>query len=717
MLDAAANAPRGSQYGNLTQEQFRNPKSETEIVAALHNDVTSSEWILAPMHRSWYEAILWTLGEHYLEWNQRTRRFQIRPVRLYVPRAVSNLILGRVERGISMFKKSMPAVQYAPTSTQAKDREAAENATGSIRFKDRQDRAESKKRDLAGWVVVTGTGYVMAREDKAAAERIKQPVTQQVTDPMTGETREEPVIDPETGEPQMDEIVMADEGMEVCAPFEIVPDWNARYPWEWRRYTHVRARTLDWVGREFGSAVRESIKPEAPTGIVGTMGYYQLKVLDIQMRASLTGSYGLPYGYGGAIADMRYMEDSVVVLTRYQLPSDENPDGRYLVVAGGKSLYDGPYPYGSRINLFTFRWSVLPGSIFGFGMVRNLISPQKRYNGISTQIDMIRKTMGNPWIFSDRKAQLSVDTQTTEPGHHFTYKSRPGISQPFVVPAHGSDADAKYQQETVKHEMDDISGTEDVLRGVNPTGVTAGVTIEHLTEQAVERFKPAIDENRDEFLRLYDMRIAIAQKSNAWAQPREVQMVGSNGRTSSKPLSAADITGSFSAEAEDSSAATISHAVKRQNILLLVDKGGISLESERNRDLLRKMFGAQEFSEDVDLDRRRAEDENERMYAGEVIHIQPIDDTAVHVDTHTAEMKSDRFQHNTPRDIQQNFYAHLKEHAVSELQAQQARAVQEAEAAGMVPPGAQAGGPPPPTNGGMPPEGPAIGNAPAGAVQ
>src|SRR5262249_28996950 len=158
--------------------------TEGEIVAAVHNDVVSSEWILAPMHRTWYEAILWTLGEHYLEWNQRTRRFQIRPVRLYVPRAVTNKIIGRVERCVSVFCRSLPAVQYVATSAAAGDRQAADTATGAIRGRDRENVFESRKRDLGNWVVVAGTGYVKAEENKAAAKRLTNPVTDETGAPV-----------------------------------------------------------------------------------------------------------------------------------------------------------------------------------------------------------------------------------------------------------------------------------------------------------------------------------------------------------------------------------------------------------------------------------------------------------------------------------------------------------------------------------------------------
>lgn len=677
MLDAATNAPRGSQYGNLSIDQYRNPQGEQEIIAAVHNDVVSSEWILAPLHRSWYEAILWTLGEHYLEWNQRTRRFQIRPVRLYVPRAVSNMIAPRVERGVAVFLKSFPEPMYVATTTEAKDRDAAQAATGVMRYRDKVGRIKQKKRDLANWVVTCGTGFMQTRLDRASAERVKRPVINTVQEPMMGadgmpvigedgqpqmDEKEIPVLDPETSEPMTEEVVLADEGVEVLSPFEVVPDWNARYPWEMRRYTHVRARTRDWIGREFGSDARESVKPETPMGIVGTMGYYQLKVMDIQMRASLTGSYGLPYGYGGAIADMRYMEDSAVVLARWQLPTDENPKGRLMIVAGGKVLHDGENPHGDRLNLFTYRWMVLPGSVpWGVGMPRNLISPQKRYNGISTQTDIIRKTAGNPWIFADRRSQVSLDLHTSEPMHVFSYRSAPGVNTPTITPAQSSSPDARYQQEQIKRDMDEIAGTEQVLRGVNPTGATAGITVERLEEQASERFVPGIDDNRDEFERMYEMRIEIARQSNAWQFPREVPTIGADGRRAQKNFQASDFTGNIQVECQAVPLTAFSEAMKKQNVIGLIDKGVIDITSERNRDRIRRMFSVQELTEDVDADRRLAQDENEHMYDGQLAVVQPIDDHPTHIDEHTLEMKTDRFMNST-YDVQSRFYQHLMVH-------------------------------------------------------
>lgn len=705
--------PEPTQQERISQEARRNPKTDSEILAALQYDVTSSEPILSPIHRSWYEAILWTAGEQGLEWNPRTHRFQPQTKPLNVPRAISNLMLSRVERAVAMFLKSMPTVRYAPTSAEARDRQTAENATGAIAWKDRVGRMEAKKRDLANWVVTAGTGFAMVIEDKANAQRMTIPVTTMTMVPMMDPGTGEPMLDPATGDPMTEEkevevpgldgkpdtqdVILYDEGVEMCAPFEIVPDWNARYPWEWRRYTHVRSRGRDWLVRVFGSKAKDAIQADAPASFIGTMGSYQTRILDVLTRAAASGAYGLP-AVAGSLTDMRAMEDSGVVLSRYELPNDDHPEGRLMIATGRTVLYDGSYPYGERLNLFTFRWHVLPGSpSFGFGMPRNVMNLQKRRNGIDTQVDLIRKTMGNPRILADRKSQVSLDTQTTEMGHVITYKSTPGVDRPSILPPASADADARFQRAEINADADDVAGTMDVLRGINPAGVTAGVTIAHLTEQAAERFRPAVEENREEFLRMYDLRVEVARNSNLWARPRPVKMVGINGRIGHKQMSAADITGEFSAEAEDASAATMSHALKYARVMELVDKGAIDLSSEKNRDRLRQMAGAADFSEDVDLDRKRAEDENERMYRGEPVPTTKVEDLMTHADVHTAEMKTDRFMEQ-PAEIQDLFYRHV------------------AETVGRMPQPVQAAGPMP-AGGEAPPNGPQAEPMPAAPIE
>lgn len=694
MPDSEASYPSGGPPDSSSMpgiDVLRNPKSDTEIIASLRNDVTAAEWILRPLHRTWYEENIWTYGQQHMDWNARLSRFYIRPTRGIVPRATTNLILPKVEIGMQIFLDSIPKVKCVPTTPDVKDRDAAEAGTGILQYRDLVSRWSQKRRELAAWVVINGTGYVQATLDKANAEKIQIPkMIPGPPDPLTGEPSEVPELDPETGEAAQEEVLLADEGTEVISPFEIVPDWQARHISEWRRYTHVRTRSRDWIGRVYGSAMKKACKPEAPTGVLGTMAYYPLKMLDLMMRAAMASPYGLPYGYGGAIADFKYMEDSVIVITRWELPSDENPDGRVLSTAGGQVLDKDDYPYGNELNLFQFGWSILPGSLMRFGMVRNLLGPQKRVNGIDTQIDANRKTMGNARILSVREQQISLDTQSAEPAHIYSYKHKPGAPEPHVMAPSGVDPAAYKQREMISQDMDYISGVPRTLAGENPPNVTSAIQAEYLTEQAGKRHQACIDDNREEFKRLYQMRLDICRKSNAWKWPREIPMIGQDGKRQSRSFEAADFTGNMVVDIEVVPMAALSGALKKQQTTDLIGQGLIDITSPQNREKLRAVFGASEFGDPIDVHLRRAQEQNERLFLGQPVQWEPFDKLEVHIPAHIEAMKTGRFE-SLPPELKQRFVAHILE--------DQQHAKEEIDAANPLPPpvagqpGAQPGGP------------------------
>ncbi|HKQ98499.1 MAG TPA: hypothetical protein VJV75_11535 [Candidatus Polarisedimenticolia bacterium] len=657
-------------------EQLREPKQPGEIIASLHNDITSSEWILGRLHRSWFEDLLWYYGEHYLDWNPATRRFQPRPGKQIVPRSTTNLILGMCEIGMQIVLDSLPKARYSPTTPDQADRNAADCATGIIQYRDQEGAVAQKRADLAGWVVICGTGYVQAGPDLANAPRVKVPqMIQGPPDPNTGEPTEVQATDPVTGELAFDEMPLWDEGVEVLSPFEICPDWNARYPWEWRRYTHVRARTMDWIAATFGSAVREKVKTDAhPSTTVGTMGYYQQKVLDIQMRAGSSGSYGLPYGYsGGALADFKYMEDSAIVMSRYQLPSDKYPDGRFLVTCADQVLVDDVNPHKDKLNLFTFRWSVLPGSNHGFGMVRNLISPQKRLNGIDTQTDYHRKTMGSARVIADRRSQVALDLTTADPAHIVTYKGKGGVPPPQPWPAQSLTTDARVQRDGIVRDMERISGVKPPLDGTAPPGVTANVSLETLQELSGLRFKRAVEENREMFRRLYDMRIKLAQQAPAWKVKRPVPIVGADNKIQMRDFHAADFSGNMTVDVEAVPITALSQAVKKQSAMALLGSGLIDASREQNRDRIRALFGVSEFTDGVDLHCRMAQDENRRMAQGVPVQRQPFDNDPIHLEEHIESTKTAEFQ-SLPPMLKELRYAHIQEHLAAQQQAQEVQA-------------------------------------------
>lgn len=639
------------QEGRFSDEQLLDPKNPPEIVAAAYNDVKSSEWVLSALQQQWYESLLWYYGEQYMEWNYRTRRFQQRPTKDFVPRTVTNYMLGKVETGIAIFKDSMPRPRYSSQSRTAEDKQVAEAANHVMRYRDDQTHMERKKRDIAAWTVVTGNCFAMTYEDKANAERVQFPVMKREIvplmdgdepvlgpggEPMTEEVETE-VIDPNTGQPMQQTAVLSDETCEVVSPFEIVPDWTARFPWEFRRYTHYRYRSIDWIADTFGSQWRRKIKADR---LAGTLGNYQMKVLDLITRATMTGRFGLPTGYGASAADWRGQDNSAMVLTRYELPTGRRPQGRLFVVSNREVIHDGEYPYGDDLNLFMFRWSVLPGSPFGFGMPRNLQPIQRRLNGLDTQNDLIRKREGNPQWLIPIGSKFSKSLGTSEPGATYTYKHRAPNPPPQRLDGAAPNPYNQFQRREIIEDIDRVSGIRELMEGGAPSGI-AGVTADLLLEQAAKRFQPAVDDNRDEFKRLYMARLRVAQKANAWKVPRKIPTGDEGGQRDLREFQAADFTGNLTVDVEAVPFTAYSTAFKQQRLKEGVELGLVEpATNPQHRTRARHVMGLSEFDEQFALDYRRAEEENARVMAGQNIERGPYDDDEIHVYVHTRDLKA-----------------------------------------------------------------------------
>lgn len=649
-----------TEHGQFSPQQLRDPKGPEQVVAALDNDVKGSEWALVAQHRHWYECIFHYLGEQYIEWNWRTRRFQVAQDRVYVPRSVTNLIYPKAEIGISLMLDAMPRPKYAPGTTKESDRAAADVANPVMRYRDDAGRVPLKDREAAAWTVVTGNCFMQALEDKANAERIKMPVMEQRVEvirdkagqpipgpdgqPMT-EQKEVPVMDPETQQPMTEEVLLSDEGVEVLAPFEVVPDWNAKHPWEMRRYTHFRSREIDYIVRMFGTQYRDKVKPEKG---VGVLSWYQAKVMEVVARAAMTGQYGSPMALSGGMVEPHFAADSAILKVRYELPSDRHPRGRMLAAASGVLLYDGPYPYGERLNLYMFRWSLLPGSLYGFGMVRNLIAPQRRLNGLDTGDDLIRKTEGNPQWLIAVGSKFSKSLGTNEPGHEYTFKHRPPNPPPQRLDAASPSPHNKDVRANIKDDMMEISGIHHVMSGVNPPGVDAGVSLDILQERAAKRFQPAVNENREQRKDLYLHRLEIAQQSNAWRFPRPVPVESEDGLRDTKLWHAADFRGNLVVDVEAKPLTAFSEVQQREAAIVGNKIGVVDLQnSQKNRQTMRRLLGLSGFEEQFNLDFRRAQEENERILADQPIERGPYDDDEVHVQVHLMLAKSARWSQMT----------------------------------------------------------------------
>lgn len=164
------------------------------------------------------------------------------------------------------------------------------------------------------------------------------------------------------------------------------------------------------------------------------------------------------------------------------------PNGRKICIASGVLLDncdnpfdDGDFPYSKHVNY------MLPREFYGISEVENLESPQKTFNKlVSFALDVLT-LMGNPiWIIP---SSSGVDPETVT--------NRPGLILEPTDQAHGIQRVEGVQLQPYVMQLiqsfqqwfDDEAGTNDVTRGIQPTGVSAASAIAQLQEAAQTRIR------------------------------------------------------------------------------------------------------------------------------------------------------------------------------------------------------------------------------------
>lgn len=163
------------------------------------------------------------------------------------------------------------------------------------------------------------------------------------------------------------------------------------------------------------------------------------------------------------------------------------PNGRRIITCAGVLLDDGPIPYDDgEIPFDRYVNYLLPREFWGMSEVEQLKGPQRMINKIYSFALDVLTLMGNPIWMVPSSSGVDPDSLTNRPGLNVEYDGEnspqrvEGVSlQPFVL----------QMFDKLGEVFDSISGSQDVTRGVQPTGVTAASAISSLQEAAHTRIR------------------------------------------------------------------------------------------------------------------------------------------------------------------------------------------------------------------------------------
>ena len=445
--------------------------------------------------------------------------------------------------------------------------------------------------------------------------------------------------------------------LSVVSPFEIYPDsQTCESLRDCQSLLHAKAYTTEQIKSMYGVEVKGE------------------KINTFSLDNVSVGVGGL--GFNGTATKLieTTKDNSAIVIEKYVRPNSEYPNGRLIIVAGDRLVYDGELPYlcgedKTRDFPFIRQTSIEePGCFWGTSVIERLIPVQRAFNAVKNRKHEFinRLSLG---VLSVEDGSVDLDNLEEEglcPGKVLVY--RQGATEPKYLQSESIPAGLSDEENNLLDEFNKISGVNDLLSTSTISSNISGNALELLIGQdetrlnaSIESIKSACKEIAKKILRLYKQYAIF---------PRIAKIVGENGQIEMFYFSSSDIS-SDDIELENQTDGSQTLTQRREMIFSLLEKG---IFQDENGALTNRMkckilemlgLGIWENAQDLnELHLKRADGENIKMIKGDEVDVSEIDDDKLHLNEHIAFMLGEDFEKAKAKNskLEKMFLEHIHKH-------------------------------------------------------
>jgi hypothetical protein len=584
----AENAPdEGARQQNIEKEN-------KELAEEIQKDFENRRDLRRGIETKWLLNINFMLGNQYSYINRNGELVDDAKQYYWQEKEVFNHIAPIIEARLAKFTRVNTRVNVRPASASDNDINIAKLSVKLIEAAQLDNNFIGLSAAANYWSEITGTSFYKIMWNKKGCRTV-------------------------SGSPE------GGISIQVCPPYEIYPDSLSASGLEaCRSLIHAKAYPVETIEDIWGVSV--------PGGEVSVIG----------MEYSENAGAGSPGRY------LKVGENSksgyAMVIERYEKPSKEYPDGRLVITAGGKVLYNGILPYqngldGARDFPFVRQTAFeQPASFFGVSLIERLIPIQRAYNAVKNRKhEFINRLSTGVLAVEDGSVDIdNLEQEGLSPGKVLVYRQGsvpPQLMSPGAVPGELRDEEDRLLAEFVS-----VSGISDFLNSSTIANTVSGYALSLLLEQdyarlsvTTESIRNAVRNLSKHILRLYRQfgkSGRIQRISGENGKPEIVSFLGSE-------LTSDDIV----LEADSDMVET--PAVRRSKVEELLKLGLLSDEngkiSNRNREKILEMMGFGNWESARSMDEahiRKAAIENTELMEGKDPGIEDIDDHDIHFAEH-----------------------------------------------------------------------------------
>ena len=563
-MGLAASMTRGSQQNSPGLSKPPEPKvpakpkvDKDKLKAWIKSKYSEMKTDRLPIQRQWYVNYAMYSGNQYLTLvgTGPTGRLVTPAVPSYRIRNTINLTRPLIRTEMSRLTSQKPSATVLPATGSDDDLLSAQAGEQLWEYMQQRRDWDVKMLRNAFWLTICGTSFLKTWWDK------------NLIDPMSSDQYGLPV----EGDVQFG----------VTTPFNLfVPDLLEEdiecQPYVFEAYT----RPVTWVKKFYGIDTNPNVV--AKNELIETR-YFQT----------------------GGVNEAK--PDSVLVIEAWIKPgSYEGLDDGGLVTVVGDEITDvsnfylhNEYPYSRFIHVPT-------GKFYGDSVLVDTNTLQRRYNRSSSQITESKNRMARPQLLV-AEGSIVPSKYTSEPGLVVTYK--PGLPPPSPLPLQTLPAYVMQEMDTIRTELEDISGQHQASRGMSPGGgVVAATAISFIQEKDDSLMSTTYSylEKGVEKVARQALQLAV----DYYDIPRKIRVTGLDQAFDVVTLSGADIINGTDIRVEGGSALPMSKPARQAFLMDLFKMGAIT--KEEMLDLL-EMGGVQKLVEETRRDKKQAQRENIKM--------------------------------------------------------------------------------------------------------
>lgn len=350
--------------------------------------------------------------------------------------------------------------------------------------------------------------------------------------------------------------------------------------------------------------------------------------------------------------------DLCLVLTYYERPCRDYPEGQVCVVVGNR-MVDGPYPwpfpFKDRLNISCARETKVLGRYTGDTILSQAVPVQTAYNMVCSALAEHCKLVGNVRLLWPEMSGDAVDNFSDLPGEVISYMPQQGMPGPNWMQAPALPPDHLQFAQMLEEWLDDILGVHDVSRGEAPRNIESGSGLAILAEQDDTPVGHVTTEVGRAFARLatlmletYEDQVSDTRTARVDYPHQVSQTVKWNGKS---------LAGQTTVVVPAEAIKPITEAEVWAKAGELVKMGAFGLGPDFKTMQFAKYIsssgGEENFIEATDPDVAKASRENAEMALGEPKQPAGFDKHDVHIDIHNDFRKTNRYERlgNQPAQV------------------------------------------------------------------